>query len=528
MKRLSTRYLFLFFSCIIFPLYGQNPTIDHKYPEKLKPNSVTQLTSAYSLTSCGLNYTSGSLLLCKRPSAMPFKGSNQPAALTISGIPVSASIDKAFLWWDILGQDTAGRVIITNPGMVTDTIKGVRRGKVYDPCSDNFKMTFRADVTAIVSGNGSYLISGLPLDTAALNADDTDGATLFIIYKDSTASFKGTILIYDGAVMVDHTSVTQNITGLTVSANINVQAFMIVSDMENKPGNGIKMNNGSFVGFTQNFWDYQEKPSALLSGQTTSSFGVQMPNECGNFLMMGLYYQTAVTPVIPTITQNADTLISSTALTYQWNFNNSSIPTAKYKKYLIQHSGIYRVITSYSGSNCYYASSPQTLLSCRDRIKPNINKSGKVLSTDSLKYPLQWYIDGTIDTNEVTSIDSAWVTGNYWVQAYDSVSGCVVNSDTVFVDLIGINEVNSGEHLLSIFPNPSTGKLYLRINVEGLEHAEIKIEDLRGQLVMNEYINCNAGCAPTLNIAHLSNGIYLLKLLNDESVITRKIVIQKE
>ena len=193
----------------------------------------------------------------------------------------------------------------------------------------------------------------------------------------------------------------------------------------------------------------------------------------------------------------------------------------------MQQSGLYKVITSFSGSNCYYSSIPQTLLICKDKIKPNIKKSGNVLSTDSLKYPLQWYIDGKIDSSQTTAVDSASVTGNYWVQAYDSVSGCVVNSDTLYLNVIGINELNAEERLLTVFPNPTAGEFYLHVTVKGLEQGQIKIESLTGQLLLNEYINCKYGCDPKLDVSNLSSGVYLLKFLDDENLITRKIVIQK-
>ena len=102
------------------------------------------------------------------------------------------------------------------------------------------KFSFRSDVTNIISGNGSYAISGLPVDTTGFGAD-TDGAILFIIYRDSTASFKGTLIMNDGAVAVGNATVERSIKGLSFTANTNGKAFMLLSDMENKPGNAIKI-----------------------------------------------------------------------------------------------------------------------------------------------------------------------------------------------------------------------------------------------------------------------------------------------
>ncbi|MBL7893168.1 MAG: T9SS type A sorting domain-containing protein [Bacteroidia bacterium] len=489
--------------------------------------SAGNLVNSFSSTSCGLNYVSESVLLCKNPQSQPFKGLDQPAVINISGLPASAKIDKAFLWWDISGKDTSGRVIISNPLFVTDTFTALKLAAVYDPCQDNDKTTFRADVTGIINGNGKYMISGLPSDSIGLGTADTDGATLFIIYKDSTASFTGTLAIYDGAVMAGNTTVTQSISSLNITANTTGKAFMIVSDMENKTGNAIKLNNGTYAGFAQNFWDYQEKTTAFSSGQISSTFGVQMPNDCGNFLLMGIYYQTAVTPVTPVITQKADTLISSTASAYFWKYNGNFISSALFKAYLAHQSGNYQVITMQNGSNCYFPSSLYNLITCSDKMKPNINKSGKILSTDSVRFPIQWFVDGDLDSGRTSNIDTARITANYWVQVNDPLTGCIVNSDTVYISLIGINEKGPGIGFVEVFPNPSAGMIYLKLHTASAKKVDLVIENISGQKLLDHPLDCKTkDCEYSFDLSGFSDGVYLLKLVGELNTVTRKIYIQ--
>lgn len=523
MKPFSIKYLVLYFSLITFLpsgySLGQKPAFFNKI------SASDTLLRTFSLTSCGLNYTTGSVLLCQRGTVSPFKGVAEPASIAITGIPSTAKITKAFVWWCVTGNDTTGHVIVSNPNLLVDTFPAKFVGSGYDPCRDDQKATFRADVSKIISGNGTYLISGLPSDTSS-HKSDTDGATLFIVYRDSTASYTGTLVIYDGAVMVNNATVNKSITGLTIPTSTPGKAFMIVSEMENQPGNAVKLNNGSFSGFIQKFWDYEERTSAFTAGQTTSSFGVQMPNECGSFLMMGIYFQTAVTPVIPVITNKSDTLISTTALTYQWNFNGNTISKAQFKKYLANQSGDYIVTTSYGGSNCYFSSAPFQYKTCADRIKPNINKSGNTLSTDSVNYKLQWFIAEDPDSGRTGAFDTAFVTAKYWVQAYDSISGCVVNSDTVFISVIGIDEVGGSESHLTVFPNPANANVGLLINSEEMTHSTLCFETLTGQLLYEKNIDLNPGANELkLDVSDMSEGLYVVKLKSARRFAAGKIVI---
>ena len=73
-------------------------------------------------------------------------------------------------------------------GVSADTCWGALRNFVY-----------RADVSAIVNGNGAYTISGLPADLSTGN--DSQGAALVVIYNFGT--LYRTILINDGAVTLD-------------------------------------------------------------------------------------------------------------------------------------------------------------------------------------------------------------------------------------------------------------------------------------------------------------------------------------
>src|SRR5206468_367263 len=58
------------------------------------------------------------------------------------------------------------------------------------------------------------------------------------------------------------------------------------------------------------------------------------------------YITVYATPPFPTITQVGYTLTSSTANSYQWQFNSYDIPGATNQSYTISQTGYYSVIVS--------------------------------------------------------------------------------------------------------------------------------------------------------------------------------------
>jgi len=344
------------------------------------------LQTFYNTSLCGLNYVTASVVLGKKMefNGLPFIGIDQPASLIISGIPAGAEIDTAFIWWDLTGMDTTGSVVVQNPNSVIDTAQGVRIGGTDSTaeCWTIGASAFRADVTNMITGNGTYIISGLPTDSIANDTTvDVNGATLFIVYRDAAAPYRGMMVISDGYYIAKSGTFTQSISGISATDTSDMAtAFMIVSDLQNETNTAVKMNNGSYQGITEEFWDYEERSTILFPGVSSSVFGLQVPNDCSNFIMIGLYYQYNTDNTIPTLTRNGDSISSSTALGgYQWNFNGGPISGATSQSYVATQAGTYSV-TIDNGDGCLYTSDT-VFISCIVNFTPSIFSLGATLST---------------------------------------------------------------------------------------------------------------------------------------------------
>ena len=117
--------------------------------------------------------------------------------VTIAGIPPTATVVEADLYWNILnGSDPGGAMNFNgNP------IVGTMFQKGGDPCWNNGSWAFRADVTPYVTGNGVYMLSGYP--TGSTSGTDPwttpspdpkmEGATLIVFFGQQSTPGKVTL-----------------------------------------------------------------------------------------------------------------------------------------------------------------------------------------------------------------------------------------------------------------------------------------------------------------------------------------------
>ena len=75
---------------------------------------------------------------------------------------------------------------------------------------------------------------------------------------------------------------------------------------------------------------------------------------------------------------------------------------------------------------------------------------------------------------------------------------------------------------LSIYPNPVTnGKTIIYITSKSNLNKKIEFYDILGKLISTTYID-----KKELNIAHLSKGVYLLKITENNTTEVKKLVVK--
>jgi len=92
----------------------------------------------------------------------------------------------------------------------------------------------------------------------------------------------------------------------------------------------------------------------------------------------------------------------------------------------------------------------------------------------------------------------------------------------------GIDETAFDASNISIYPNPSHGKLFINIDEAQNSNVNIHIMDLLGQIHVQEEIMFGQGNSSTaLDLSNLANGLYIVKLTKDGQSYSHKITIHK-
>lgn len=89
----------------------------------------------------------------------------------------------------------------------------------------------------------------------------------------------------------------------------------------------------------------------------------------------------------------------------------------------------------------------------------------------------------------------------------------------------GINDENIANKGLSVFPNPSAGQFYVKI--ENPVNAEITVMDISGRIVLKQLVENNAGTwQKSFDLTGEPKGIYLVKVLSGGKNSTERVVIE--
>jgi len=105
------------------------------------------------------------------------------------------------------------------------------------------------------------------------------------------------------------------------------------------------------------------------------------------------------------------------------------------------------------------------------------------------------------------------------------------NNDCTVSETVSISLTTSVNNLLNpsafeIYPNPNQGIFKLDIKEELGENINIRIFDNQGKLIEQQVLkNSLSNISQTINLAHLSNGVYQIMLSDGERIGTKRLLI---
>jgi hypothetical protein len=111
--------------------------------------------------------------------------------------------------------------------------------------------------------------------------------------------------------------------------------------------------------------------------------------------------------------------------------------------------------------------------------------------------------------------------GTYSVCVSDA-NGCSVCGSTYVGFATGIIESNL-ENNISIYPNPTSGRFTLQANsYQLIVNSQIEIYNVLGECI---YRQISTSANQQINLSASPDGIYFMKIKNEQGVITKKIIL---
>jgi hypothetical protein len=164
--------------------------------------------------------------------------------ITVSG--VSGTVTKAFLYWHG-PTNSSDPTINANVTLAGNAVVGTNIGLSSDNCWDfQNSQAYRADVTSIVSGNGTYHFVGSANDTANLN-----GASIAVFFNDGNPANNRDVVIFDGndsntTNPFDAPGWNVSLPGINYTSG-SASMDMIVSDGQTFSDNALTLNGQTLV-----------------------------------------------------------------------------------------------------------------------------------------------------------------------------------------------------------------------------------------------------------------------------------------
>jgi hypothetical protein len=87
-----------------------------------------------------------------------------------------------------------------------------------------------------------------------------------------------------------------------------------------------------------------------------------------------------------------------------------------------------------------------------------------------------------------------------------------------------VNEINAGDELLTVFPNPSAGVFNIKLNDQFADNYKFEILDISGRKVAD--LSGKRFLLDQVDLRFLQKGVYFLRCVSPEKTITGKILIQ--
>lgn len=283
---------------------------------------ISQADIADPMLFQGRSLICGDVTAAGTPIAGNAAGDGNSGEIDITGIPDTATVVDARLYWSVLTDSDqvseTGKTISFAGNVVSGDMVGFTP---ETPCFTQANtIAWTADVTSLVAspGNGVYAVSGFPGDNNIAGADFSEGVSLVITYADAASTAKA-VVSYEGLAVTNEVGETlqQTLEGFTAGGAVSATWIPVVGNgqvlgdsdelLEFAGGAGALNLDGSLdggtgafaaetcsyldeVANTQCYWDddLHDVSAAMSSGDVFANVNYEVVADCHSFVAMNL------------------------------------------------------------------------------------------------------------------------------------------------------------------------------------------------------------------------------------------------
>jgi len=228
---------------------------------------------------------------------------------------------------------------------------------------------------------------------------------------------------------------------------------------------------------------------------------------------------------------------SGTINNYNWNFGAGAIPPTANTAgpHVVYYTSVGTKTASLSvnnpgGSN--NSSSSVTVVSAPvSQFSAQNNDTLMVSFTDlSSNNPTAWtwdFGDGT--SSNLQNPTHTYATGGQYAVKLTATNNCgsVDTTMTAYVSGIGMSEFSLANGI-ALLPNPASQQVALRAYFNTAKNLQIEILDISGKVLSKlEWQDARSGNDLRLDLSNMPDGVYLLKVWDEESSATKRLIIRK-
>ena len=271
----------------------------------------------------------------------------------------------------------------------------------------------------------------------------------------------------------------------------------------------------------------------IISGNNTNSITIDFAGISGNINVKGinscgegvisqaLGVMVIPLPVVPEITAQGATsfctgdsvlLISNYSTGNHWS--NGGINTS----IIINSTGIYYLNVEIDG--CSSISDSISVLVYEPETPTLYLQGNTLVTTQGLSY--FWFLNNNYISGANSQSFTPTQNGVYFVIVEDT-NGCTATSDTINFNSLGVFENNKND-LISVYPNPTSGLIYLKLNTNVFQKYDVILTDIFGKEVFRKKIE---NAEAIVDITKYDQGIYFLRIFADRNVSTNVFRIEK-